>query len=568
MPLPVLGGVAMMRFICLLLIMVSAKIARAETAYLFYNGHDGKGYASCQAACAAIDRPFHKMEKNPIGNSVGSCYPTENHMQNNWATASCTRGAKTCDIDSNVNRKWNPTKSFGYGLIDLQCENNCLIGRQIDVTHNDLNQELINNDFMYTYKNTGKVCRNGENGNFEIIDDDPAIYLRCPSGKGHFLEGTNPSDECLGNNEGDDPDPPVDVYKPCPSGMGSYKVGNDPEKVCKKKPKSTYTPGDNGAPDNGDGDDDNTDHGNFGAGSAGGNDGQGNSGNAGSGSGSQGGGGATHPGGNSGGNNGSGGGDADGDNIACPSGEGTYPRGTEPDAACLGEGDGGSGEGNGEGEGGDQGEGEGNDQGNGSGNGSGQGSGSGEGNGQGNEQGSISGGNCETKQAPQCKGDPVQCYIAVEQWRTACAATREGNKIEGGDSCDKPIECKGDAVQCHIAKAQHDQMCRNRDFDNAGRGLNNLDLGDGVTLNSPAKTIDDFKDAFLKEKNVVDILKDFDASGFLRGKRCMSPNKFSVGGYSFEISWDYWCLFLEYVSYFLVAMGYWHGLRIFSGSVE
>ena len=54
----------------------------------------------------------------------------------------------------------------------------------------------------------------------------------------------------------------------------------------------------------------------------------------------------------------------------------------------------------------------------------------------------------------------MQCYIAREQWRTACLAERGGGEVKGGSCRDnRPPECKGDATQCYIVKQQFYQGC-------------------------------------------------------------------------------------------------------------
>ena len=54
----------------------------------------------------------------------------------------------------------------------------------------------------------------------------------------------------------------------------------------------------------------------------------------------------------------------------------------------------------------------------------------------------------------------MQCYIAKEQWRTACLAERGGGSVSGGSCKDnKPPECKGGPAQCYIVKQQFYQGC-------------------------------------------------------------------------------------------------------------
>ena len=53
----------------------------------------------------------------------------------------------------------------------------------------------------------------------------------------------------------------------------------------------------------------------------------------------------------------------------------------------------------------------------------------------------------------------MQCYIAKEQWRTACLAERNGSSVSGGGDCSKPPQCKGDEAQCYMVKKQHEIAC-------------------------------------------------------------------------------------------------------------
>lgn len=553
MPLFIYGGVAMRPFFTFLIFCFFGGFLNnlyADTATIWKAGPDCVG-ASAQAVfakCPGYADGGHILMRPAYGSAWvrENCYAAfyKNSegilVENNNRLYICPE-KKSCDT-STINKKWQPTKSYGFGLFDLHCHDNCLIGRGLDVIGQNLNDLLIQNNFNYNYQGTGKVC-NPLNGNgFELFsdDEDPAVYLRCPSGKGHFLEGTNPTNECLGTNNPEEI--PTDVYYPCPDNMGSYKKGQDPTKACKTKQKNdNSTQSDDESKDDDDGKANNNNR--AGAGGTGGaENGSGNAvGQSGAGNDdtSGGGGGSTDADGSQ--NNSSGGGDhGDTDTgLRCPSGKGSYKRGTEPSGECAGESDGGSGTDTGDGEAGEGGAG---DKGG---------------------QGSISGGNCAADQAPQCKGDPIQCYIAVEQWRTACAATGQGSAVKGTD-CKANFECKGDAVHCFTARMARDAKCARDDIANAADALKNMDLG-GITTDSKQPTSGDLKKSFAKEENLSNF-KGFDASGFLSVKQCMPSSKFVVKGKTIEIDWHYWCLFLQYCSYFVMAVGYLLGLRIFTAA--
>ena len=309
--------------------------------------------------------------------------------------------------------------------------------------------------------------------------------------------------------------------------------------------------------------------------------------------------------------------------VVCPSGVGSYPLGGTPPEGCFdkpkkedpktepppspnppqpqppeddkkddeGKGKGKGGHGGGGGSGGDNGD-KGDDN-NGGGSGGkgggggkiggkgddkGDGKGDGKDDGKGDGKGGIGGGNCAKGEAPTCKGDPVQCYIAREQWRSACLAEQGRTDIGRRGDCktgQKPV-CKGDAATCYQIEMQFEATC-------AAQSKNELDTG-GVAEgfgrdvtegeiateigvgDSPTK--DGIAKQFGKEEDVSSWTNRFDDRGFLGSRQCMPAQEYRVAGISFKIDWGYLCLFLQYVGHFLTAMGYFIGFRIVSGGFD
>ena len=133
----------------------------------------------------------------------------------------------------------------------------------------------------------------------------------------------------------------------------------------------------------------------------------------------------------------------------------------------------------------------------------------------------VSGGNCETGEAPKCKGDPVQCYIAKEQWRTACLAEKGGTSLSGGSCRDnRPPECKGDEAQCYIVKQQFYQGCQavraqeqQQELENYGRGKERELAQTLAEHGDPAAEMD-------KNSQTISVARDLDTDGFGWTRSC------------------------------------------------
>lgn len=585
----------MIKYLSFLLLFFSGSVW-AETEILWYGASNGcniKGHSTPQSAakaCGYLDRKGWKLEKRGEFTYEMAWYNEDGSFYK-WTGSMVLGRKKTCEHKQLYNwedpfkAQKNPNlsksqKQFYENIFLIysnkkeivdkmksgkpltRCSNNCLIE-----DHHIRTLEMNNGEYMIATNRyrTGAVCVGEGTDYFDITGDDVVSDddVDLPDGDNGGGEDEPPPEkpDDGGDNGGDDggdnggndtpdlpPDPPVDIYRPCPENRGSYKNGDIascarfPPRVV---PKEERKPRDN-TPDGG-----------------GNNGGQGGSDGAGQ----------------------NGGGNSDGGDDGCKFGK-------KPDGSCVKEGSGGSGGGGGGGHGGSGGSG---------GNGDGGDDDADKGKGKGDDdsgknhggkggddeddagagkggKGRISGGNCAKKEAPVCKGDPVQCYIAKEQWRSACFAEQGRSEIGQRGDCKtgkKPV-CKGDVATCYQIEMQFEATC-------AAQSSNELDTG-GVAEgfgrdvtegeiaaeigvgDSPTK--EGIAKQFRKEEDISSWVNKFDDRGFLGSRQCMPAQEYSVGGISFKIDWGYLCLFLQYVGHFLTAMGYFIGFRIVSGGFD
>lgn len=423
------------------------------------------------------------------------------------------------------------------GLEYHYCDSGCLYEGNIHISH-DL--PPLGEGMMY-FEQTGIPCIENTNpgsdkeppyrtppGEQPETDpkppDNSGEWIMCPSHRGFYRSGTEPTGDCLKSPE-----------KPKPPKSEEPKKPEEPKPEDPKKPEPEKPP----EPDK-----------------------------------------PEKPGhhGGGGGGGGNNGGKDDGKDTPTPPlpGGGSGGHGVGSGGGSGGDAGGsGGGSGGGAGGGNNGGGNSGHDNDHGSPNGKDDGKGDGEDKGDG--KGGVSGGNCQTGKAPTCKGDPVQCYIAREQWRTSCLAESGRTELGGKGDCKtgkKPV-CRGDATTCYQLQLQFEQTCAaagaEPDFDGAKQGFGG-DVGedeikDAVGLgDAPSK--DDIKSTFGKEVDVSGFANRLDDRGFIGGKACMAPQQYTVSGITFTIDWGYLCLFLQYVGYFVVAVGYFMGFRIVSGGFD
>lgn len=456
-------------------------------------------------------------------------------------TAGKRKGAKKVfAFDVKATKGMYHTKQFEYSF----CNNGCLYEGGLTI-----NESLptLKGTMMY-FEQTGRACINNDKDEEDKDappyktppEDDPkgdggepTEWLTCPSHRGVYKKGTEPTGDCLKSPE--KPKDPKEPEQPKPPEQPPEQP-KPPEQPPEKKP---------------DDDDKNSGghhHGGGGGGSGGGGA-AGQPGENGSGGGSGGGGGGSGSGSKPGGGSG-GGSEGSGKNDGKPGGSGDTD-GNKP--------------GKPEGKDNDNTGPNGKDDGKGADDKDGKGSG-------------ISGGNCMTGKAPDCKGDAVQCYIAREQWRTSCLAESGRTDLGAKGDCKtgkKPV-CRGDATTCYQLQLQFEQTCAatgggEGDLDGAKEGFGDS-IGEreiaGETGLGKAPTTDDIKNRFGKEVDVAGYANKFDDRGFLNNHACMAPQKYTVSGISFTIDWSMLCLFLTYVGYFVVAVGYFLGFRIVSGGFD
>ena len=182
----------------------------------------------------------------------------------------------------------------------------------------------------------------------------------------------------------------------------------------------------------------------------------------------------------------------------------------------------------------------------------------GKGDGKGDGEGSISGGNCAAEQAPSCKGDPIQCYIAVEQWRTACATAGKQTEISSGNcKTNTPPECKGDAAQCYIAGQQWRQSCAAAAAQERAESLEEYGKGQQSYLDQLARdgNPDGILDGVKTEK--IDLTGKLRTDLIRLGDTCPSSPVVDLGIFGkHELSTDQLCDALRTFGRILLALSY------------
>ena len=533
----------------LLLCALSVGVANASTANLWYNLHTGKSrsFASAAAACRYIGT----VPGRELGKNRGKCWKDgENgfpgfEMSEYWAEP------KTCDLKHIEGKGSKGTHQLEFPGTDKvptmmrQCNNNCeveytRVKKEGAAAGSDYGgvvcNEIAGKDYCvsdYTALQTGTVCNpkpgeSNETTKYDEVNDDAA---GDDSGKdsGGDDGGRNPDGGGKGdpNNQGKTPKQDGHDDGKNNGGAGGGDAGgnqsggqggtgkdskgdsgaaDDPNKIDDKKPKpgggggggGGGNPGQPGQPGH-DGKDSGSadDHGKAGGGNGtpGGNPGGGTGGNGGN----------TNPGGGNGGN---------------PGGN------TNPGGGTGGNGSSADGDGKHDGK---------DDKGDGS---------------------SISGGDCKSGRAPICKGDPVQCYIAREQWRTACLAERGGGEVKGGSCRDnRPPECKGDATQCYIVKQQFYQGCE------AARAQSDRDSEQNY-VNGHGKTVDEVNGSSMGDaerglngngKN-IDLGGVLDLGGYGWSRTCPALQAVDMGKWGkFEMDGNSICTLAQILGNILVA---------------
>ena len=418
-------------------------------------------------------------------------------------------------------------KSMDEGRSLRRCHDNCMVEFSLYGSKEKRFSVLVGKNYLTVVEGDfiGQVCVAGEESlgdkkEEKPKDDEADEWLPCPSHKRFYKKGTEPTGDCA-------------LTPPKPKDPKDPKKPDEPKKPEEpKKPDNPNTPSDPKDPEKPDGK--NPGHHGGGGSSGGGGSGGGGSGDVDSGGGGSGGGGS---GGGGSGGGGSGGGGSGG-------------------------GSGGGGSGGGSGGGGSGGGGKDTKPGGDSGKDNDHGSPKGKDDGKGNDdkgdgKSSISGGDCKANKAPTCKGDPVQCYIAKEQWRTACLAERNGSSVSGGGDCSKPPQCKGDEAQCYVVKKQHEIACatqrnndRMKEIDDYGN--KHRKFFDVLDTNGDEKGI---TDSIGKDK--IDLPKQFDTGIVRLPSQCpvIPPINMGIFGTA-EVPTEQFCDFARTVGRIMLAITY------------
>ena len=483
-----------MRYAAALILLLSLTASAGE-AMLWSNGHGNGQYGSCAAACNAIGMPFHRDKEG--ANRGGACYPTENHYKNGWATASCIPVQKSCDLKAIKGKGPNGSHPLAFPKASGAPTMQRRCQNNCEVEYQRIKKEGAATGSNYG----GLVCIESPNGTKIGCTGD---YTALQTGS-VCIPKPGEKDDTKYNEVNNQPDGGNDPGA-SDDGKGNPNGGND------NKPDN---PGQPPKP------------------------GQGHDGSA------DGGAGGSDAGGNPGGGQGGTGSDSKGDS------------GTADNPHHGGVGGGGGGGHHGGGGGGGSGH-----SGSGSGSGaSGGGSGGtgdgGSGDGKGDGKGSISGGDCKNNKAPVCKGDPIQCYIAKEQWRTACLAERGHGTVTGGSCKDnKPPECKGDATQCYIVKQQFYQGCA------AAQDKADRDAAQGY-VDANAKTIGEVSGSSMGDAGKglegnsqrIDLGKTLDLGGYGWSRTCPALPTVDMGKWGiFAMDSAPFCTIAQLIGNLLVAI--------------
>ena len=527
----------------LLLCALSVGVANASTANLWYNLHTGKSrsFASAAAACRYIGT----VPGRELGKNRGKCWKDgENgfpgfEMSEYWAEP------KTCDLKHIEGKGSNGSHPLAFPKADKaptmmrQCNNNC----EVEYTRVKKEGTAAGSDYGgeacielpngtkigctadYMALQTGTVCNpkpgeSNETTKYDEVNDDAA---GDDSGKNNG--GNDGSGNSNGGND-NNPDNPKQPPKPGTGHDGGANGGTNGGDAGGNQSGGQGGTGKDSKGDSGAADDPNKiddkkpKPGGGGGGGGGGSPGQpGHDGKGGKDSGSA----DDHgqPGGNPGGGTGGNGGNPGG------GGNGGNPGGnTNPGGGTGGNGSSADGDGKHDGK---------DDKGDGS---------------------SISGGDCKSGRAPICKGDPVQCYIAREQWRTACLAERGGGEVKGGSCRDnRPPECKGDATQCYIVKQQFYQGCE------AARAQSDRDSEQNY-VNGHGKTVDEVNGSSMGDaerglngngKN-IDLGGVLDLGGYGWSRTCPALQAVDMGKWGkFEMDGNSICTLAQILGNILVA---------------
>ena len=115
----------------------------------------------------------------------------------------------------------------------------------------------------------------------------------------------------------------------------------------------------------------------------------------------------------------------------------------------------------------------------------------------------------------------MQCFIAKEQWRTSCALL--GRKVEGGNcKTGQAPECKGDPAQCYMVKQHFLDRCSREAVENYGKDKADELQKELAKNGNPGKAIKDASDT-------VKLPTQLDESGFGWSRSCPVDGEIDLG---------------------------------------
>lgn len=162
----------------------------------------------------------------------------------------------------------------------------------------------------------------------------------------------------------------------------------------------------------------------------------------------------------------------------------------------------------------------------------------------------INGGSSNTKTTSTTQGKGEFC--AGNPGAKECG---EGNGSSFGGSCSGGFVCDGDALQCAMAKEQHKRACALFETESDERQAYEADklkgeAGTDQTENLPGNQTVDIGPA------------DFDSSDAIGGAQCITDKSVTIAGQSVSIPLSSMCPYLAYLGQLLVVVGYLLGARI------
>jgi hypothetical protein len=193
----------------------------------------------------------------------------------------------------------------------------------------------------------------------------------------------------------------------------------------------------------------------------------------------------------------------------------------------------------------------------GEGEGEGEGEGDGTDEGEGVEDGVTGADSCEDGSAPQCTGDPIQCFMVKQQWQQACGKLESVENTVCSKRDSKPFECKGSPIYCFIAKTQYETACEASDPDSAKQAIQKaINDGDiefsGADLWGQLLELDQGEFNLADQFNIQQLWSDSGNAG-----TCPQPVSFTISAGTYEISFQPLCDLAGYLRPLVILAAMW-----------